>query len=141
MRRPEGLGPQVHRFQQPLDGRAHSGIVINDEHRGCACGYHSFASTLVGRVKQKLAPRGELSAAHKRPPCDSTMERLMRSPMPVPCGFVVKKALKIWSASCGGRPTPLSLTDTRTSSFSVLCDLRPTRALHALPSSHRCCSR
>ena len=40
--------------------------------------------TLVGRVKRKLAPRGELSAAHKRPPCDSIIERLMRSPMPVP---------------------------------------------------------
>src|SRR5580700_4647713 len=43
-----------------------------------------LASALVGRVKQKLAPRGELSAAHKRPPCDSIIERLMRSPMPVP---------------------------------------------------------
>src|SRR3989442_7497530 len=123
MRRPEGLGPQVHRFQQPLDGRTHSGIVINDEHRGCACGYHSFASTLVGRVKQKLAPRGELSAAHKRPPCDSTMERLMRSPMPVPWGLVVKKALKICAACCRGSPTPLSVTDTATSSFSVRNDL------------------
>src|SRR6266851_155381 len=123
MRRPEGLGPQVHRFQQPLDGRAHSGIVINDEHRGCACGYHSFASTLVGRVKQKLAPRGELSAAHKRPPCDSTMERLMRSPMPVPLGFVVKNALKIWYACCRGSPTPVSLTDTTTCSSSALREL------------------
>jgi hypothetical protein len=38
----------------------------------------------LDRVKQKLAPRGELSAAHKRPPCDSTIERQIRSPMPVP---------------------------------------------------------
>lgn len=44
----------------------------------------SCASASMGNVKQNLAPRGELSAAHKRPPCDSTMERLIRSPMPVP---------------------------------------------------------
>ena len=44
----------------------------------------SRASALVRNVKQNLAPRGELSAAHKRPPCDSTMERLIRNPMPVP---------------------------------------------------------
>src|SRR6266849_7731385 len=51
LRRPEGLGPQAHRLQQALDGRTHSGIVINDEHRGSACGRHSCASTLLGRVK------------------------------------------------------------------------------------------
>jgi hypothetical protein len=39
---------------------------------------------LVGNVKQNLAPQGGLSPAHKRPPCDSTMERLIRRPMPVP---------------------------------------------------------
>jgi hypothetical protein len=27
--------------------------------------------------------------------CDSTMERLMANPMPVPCGLVVKNAEKI----------------------------------------------
>ena len=41
-------------------------------------------SSLVGNVKENLAPRGGLSAAHNRPPCDSTMERLIRSPIPVP---------------------------------------------------------
>jgi len=73
-----------------------------------ASGDHSWASALVGRVKWKLAPRGELSAAHKRPPCDSTMERLIDSPMPVPWGFVVKNASKIWFACCGGSPLPVS---------------------------------
>ena len=60
--------------------------------------YHARPSTFVGRVRQKLAPRGVWSAAHKRPPCDSTMERLMDSPIPIPFAFVVKNALKIWSA-------------------------------------------
>jgi len=41
----------------------------------------------------------ELAVAHKRPPCDSTMERLMAKPMPEPCGLVVKKALNIRSAT------------------------------------------
>src|SRR4030088_305895 len=96
---------------------------MNDEHHRSAFACHSFVSALVGRVKQKLAPRGELSTAHKRPPCDSMMERLMRSPMPVPWGLFVKKALKIWSACCGGSPTPVSLTDIRRCSVSARCDL------------------
>src|SRR5882672_447299 len=84
---------------------------------------HSCASALVDRAKQKLAPRGELSVAHRRPPCDSTMDRLIRSPMPVPWDLVVKNALKIWSPCCAGSPTPVSLTVTRTCSFSAPCDL------------------
>jgi len=34
----------------------------------------------------------------------------MASPMPVPCGLVVKKASMIWSAISAGRPTLVSLT-------------------------------
>src|SRR5438477_13008905 len=90
--------------------------------RGSAFACHSWVSLLVGRVKQKLAPRGGLSAAHKRPPCDSTMERLMANPIPVPCRLVVKKALKIWFACFGGSPTALSLTEIIRCSFSTICD-------------------
>src|SRR6267378_5923891 len=94
-----------------------------DQHASYASGASlvkcAYASTLMGRVRQTLAPRGELPAAHKRPPCDSTIDRLMLSPMPVPSGLVVKNALKIRSACCGGSPTPVSLTDTRTCSFSA----------------------
>src|SRR5712664_2785394 len=123
MRNPEGFRPQAHRLQQALDGSTHGGIVVNDEHRWSICGRHPCSLTLAGRTKQKLAPRGELLPAHKRPPCDSTMERLMDSPIPVPGGFVVKNALKIWSACCAGSPTPVSLTVTTTCSFSACCDL------------------
>ena len=45
-------------------------------------------------MKQNLAPRGGLSAAHKRPRCDSTLERLIHSPISVPLVLVVKNALK-----------------------------------------------
>jgi hypothetical protein len=39
------------------------------------------------------------------------MERLIASPMPLPCGLVVTKALKISSALSAGNPTPVSLTE------------------------------
>src|SRR5260370_30676996 len=69
---------------------------------------------LSGTVKQNLAPREWLSAAHKRPWGASVMERLVRLPMPGPRVFVVKTAVKILSACCGGSPTPVSLTDIST---------------------------
>src|ERR1700693_155450 len=50
-RRAEGSRAQAGRFQQAFDGRAHTRIVINDEHGRSACGRHSLASILVGRVK------------------------------------------------------------------------------------------
>src|ERR1700681_3773110 len=43
----------------------------------------------LGRVKRNVAPRPGLAAAHKRPPCDSTMERLIDNPIPLPSGLVV----------------------------------------------------
>src|ERR1035438_8531457 len=84
---------------------------LQDESTGSALVSYSSVSALVGRVKQKLAPQGELAAAHKRPPCDSMIERLMGSPIPVPLSLVVKNALKILSACSGGNPTPVSLTE------------------------------
>src|SRR5882724_2315299 len=50
-------------------------------------------SAAVGKVKWNVAPRPLFAVAHKRPPCDSTMERLIANPMPLPWGLVVKKAL------------------------------------------------
>jgi len=63
----------------------------------------------MARVNWKVAPRPALAVAHSRPPCDSMMERLIDSPMPVPSGLVVKNALKICSACSGASPTPVSL--------------------------------
>src|SRR5580692_1576677 len=51
------------------------------------------------------------------------IDRLMRSPMPVPRGLVVKNGSNICSASCAGKPMPVSLTDTRICSFSPRRDL------------------
>jgi len=47
----------------------------------------------------------------------------MRSPMPVPCGLVVKKRIEHLVRLCGGSPMPVSLTETNTCSFSARCDL------------------
>src|SRR5271167_4172540 len=47
----EGFRAQARGFQQARDGRAHTSIVINDEHSSSACRCHSSASILVGRVK------------------------------------------------------------------------------------------
>jgi hypothetical protein len=52
-------------------------------------------SAAVGNVKWNVAPRPLFAVAHKWPPCDSTMERLMDNPMPLPWGLVVKNAEKI----------------------------------------------
>ena len=49
----------------------------------------------VGKVKRNVAPRPSLAAAHNRPPCDSTMERLIANSIPLPCVLVVKNAEKI----------------------------------------------
>ena len=107
----ERLGPQPDRFQQALYRHAHVGVVIDDEHGGSARGRHCRVSPSLGRVNWNVAPRPELAAAHKRPPCDSMMDRLIGSPMPVPLALVVKNALKIKSPCCAGNPTPVSLTE------------------------------
>ncbi len=95
----------------------------------------AFSSTLapiwerlpsVGRVNSNVAPRPVLRLAHKRPPCDSIILRLIERPMPLPCGLVVKNASKMRSLSCCGRPIPASLTEITTSPSRVALDARPS---------------
>ena len=61
-------------------------------------------SAAVGKVKWNVAPRPLFAVAHKRPPCDSTIERLIDNPMPLPWGLVVKNASKICSVLSLGNP-------------------------------------
>src|ERR1700733_13380543 len=65
-------------------------------------------SAAVGKVKWNVAPRPLFAVAHKRPPCDSTMERLIDNPMPLPWGLVVKNESKIRSIFSLGNPMPVS---------------------------------
>jgi len=47
-----------------------------------------------------------IRVAQSRPPCASTIERLIDSPMPMPPGLVVKKASNSRSRWFGSMPTP-----------------------------------
>lgn len=40
-------------------------------------------------LKMKVAPKSSFTRAQSLPPWDSTIDRLMLSPMPIPEGFVV----------------------------------------------------
>src|SRR5438132_12042854 len=62
-----------------------------------------------------MAPPDGRGTAHKRPWWDSTIERLIDKPMPMPWGFVVKNGLKICLASFELSPTPQSSTRIRIS--------------------------
>ena len=73
--------------------------VIDINLRGCsayaggradACRKAAYFHDWLNRnVKQKTVPRGSFGVAQSRPPCASTIERQMESPMPKPVGFVV----------------------------------------------------
>ena len=66
---------------------------------GVDCGVHVWAARTKRSRRRRCSkrPRGDQRA-------NSIIERLIASPMPVPSGFVVTKAVKI-SSAFGGRPT------------------------------------
>ena len=55
----------------------------------------------TGRLNQKVAPLSGLFSAQMRPPCASTILRLLARPMPMPCALVVKKVSKMVSSLSG----------------------------------------
>src|SRR6185369_6382819 len=69
-------------------------------------------SEAAGSVNWKTAPWGELEVAQRRPPWDSMIVRLIARPMPIPSGFVVKKASNTRSRFAGSSPSPVSRTVT-----------------------------
>ena len=74
------------------------------------------------------------------PPCDSMIERLIDSPMPLPCGFVVKKASNFRPAFSAGKPTPVSLTDIFTLPSSIVdmtVSTPPVSFIASMPLSMR----
>ena len=78
-----------------LDGTTHTFIIVDDEDSSCGIDIHASAADLPGKLKWNVAPGPVLFVAQRCPPCDSTMERLIASPMPAPSGFVVKNASNI----------------------------------------------
>jgi hypothetical protein len=59
-------------------------------------------------VKWNVAPAFALRVAHIRPPWASMIEREIDSPIPMPSGLVVKKALNSRSKYFGSMPPPAS---------------------------------
>src|SRR6266404_1546187 len=86
---------QTARYQAARLQCAHFPIVIDDKYGTLRGGIHARAAAWYGSVNRNVAPGPEFGVAQIRPPCDSTIERLIAKPMPVPCGFVVKNASKI----------------------------------------------
>src|ERR1700687_4538606 len=74
-----------------------------------------------------------MPALHKRPPCDSRMERLMDSPVPVPSHFMVKNALDMWAACCENK------SQTNTIGCSPLTSLNFTRFALRAPVGRPSC--
>jgi hypothetical protein len=66
--------------------------------------------TAAGNVNWKTAPFGRFGDAHSWPPWASTIERQIDSPIPIPSGFVVKKASKSRSFGAKSSPRPESVS-------------------------------
>jgi hypothetical protein len=74
--------------------------------------FASFRSAFAGRSNSKVAPRSGLRVARRRPPWFSIIERTIASPIPIPCGLVVKKASNNRGMTSGSIPLPESRTET-----------------------------
>jgi hypothetical protein len=80
--------PHKHRLLQSVRTRCRRAFIRQNEHglerSGLvrADGVDRYHVRAAGEVIRE--PRPGRPAAHRRPPCDSMIDRLMRSPMPVP---------------------------------------------------------
>src|SRR4029453_1014159 len=79
LRRGEGAHFEPHRAEEVPERTAHRGVVLDDENDG-PHGAH-VANSPTGRENRKTAPCGSLAFTHSLPPCASTIERLIESPM------------------------------------------------------------
>ena len=106
-------------FTNHRDSRTvrHPGEVINPESPVAGAGRDRFYTEFTvaeksGIVKQNVAPRSGLFIPHSRPPCASTIVRLMANPRPSPSCFVVWNGSKSLASLSGWMPVPRSLTST-----------------------------
>src|SRR5438309_7080501 len=93
-------------------------VVLNDQD------LHS-----IGRKTLKLVPTPTWDSTSMRPRCSSTMPYATDRPSPVPrpCGFVVKNGSKIFGRSSCWIPVPVSMNSARIS--SARCGLRRVRTV------------
>src|SRR4029079_5145058 len=95
--------------QQQRERIAHGVVVVDDRDQRGVARRHCASGT----VKQNALPGARVSC-QRRPPCASTIERLIASPSPVPLAFVITNGSNSASAISGEIPGPLSSTAMRT---------------------------
>ena len=91
LRRGEEAHVEADRPEQILERSAHGRIVVDDED-DCRARSLMHCCRLSGtgqREAEDRAVRLRSGAAHSRPPCASTIERLIDKPMPMPSALVV----------------------------------------------------
>src|SRR3546814_10837649 len=81
-------GPHIVRRQQLAECLPNTFIVVHNEDDTISR-HHDAAFDSTGNVKMNFAPCGSFLSAHRRPPCNSTIERQIASPIPIPSRFVV----------------------------------------------------
>ena len=91
--RREALDRQAYGCNQAGERLADGNVVVNNEYN-LFCQLHCASALAVGNLSWNVAPGPLLRVAHSRPPCVSTMERLIANPIPIPLGLVVKKGSK-----------------------------------------------
>ena len=73
--------------RQELAERLPDAFIVIDDEDDMVVRRHAAAFASTGNVKMNVAPCGSFFSAHSRPPCDSTIERQIASPMPIPLLF------------------------------------------------------
>src|SRR5882757_1592534 len=115
LRRGECAHLKSHRAHEILERQAHRWIIVDDEDDGSLLNHDETppedrsgprtpsqsvtmpnpprvfyaAGSLTGNEKENTVPCGAFAAAERRPPCASTIERLIDKPMPSPSALVV----------------------------------------------------
>src|SRR3546814_20670062 len=75
-------GPHIVRRQQLAECRPNTFIVVHNED-DTIIRHHDAAFDSTGNVKMNFAPCGSFLSAHRRPPCNSTIERQISSPITI----------------------------------------------------------
>src|SRR5437773_6297222 len=123
----ESDGAHAVRRQKFAERLPDARIVIYDEY-DMVVRRHAAAFASTGRAKMNFVPCGLFFSSHSRPPCDSTIERQIASPIPMPLSFVVKNGSNILSGN--STPGPRSLI-----SVSIASAIWRTRRLRTLASA------
>src|SRR6185437_14293727 len=108
--------PQLEKTVEPLA----DGVIVVHHENGWSVRNHNFPFPKTGSTTRNVTPFSGLLATEILPPCNSTMERQMASPMPRPSVLVVKNGSKMRSIWPSGMPGPVSRTRMATWSLPII---------------------